>query len=601
MSSTYSSSRDESASGRSQQYYASDDQSRRGRHRYGGRPIRMPRAGYGFQYSPRGRGMNRRADDHQVNVLDYSWGEDCVPMRGTMLKLYELTTFHGEAFTAFIDTGATVSVCGTAMADVLRRSYCGVEKTGCAGCHIKYLRGHQFIVQSDHRSLAWLHKNQFHNTRLMRWSVMLNEHNFMVMYRPGADNHVADALSRLPTGEGQTIPTNAAHSMDPDDLDIDGMEIPVAAITLERVPFMVRDCGVIGRYLKIPVSKIKLRPGARLDLPERASVLCQIYGHRQDCDPSPTAYERDIWIVQPVSKEIEHFTLELNFEQMLRFLLPYDQELKWRVKRQEQKARTELAMPITRAQRRAIAATSEASNNTTTSKISKPPDDRTNLPGSQPEQEDMQMHASQDMAAERTTSTASTSESASAPTSTLQEATCPQYEQQCCTLPTNDSIRDHQRRDHSFAFWYRWIEQQIPPQPPIVASDDKGMYEWWKRDQDNVMLDECELLVRVAHIHSTTRSHVVRQILMPFSLRRAILHYYHNTTVAGHAGHIRTYYRIRDFAYWPSMAQDIKHYVQACTCHNFKYIQQQHSAPMGQLYAALCKSWALSYAFKLLL
>ena len=59
-----------------------------------------------------------------------------------------------------------------------------------------YLLGRQFVVQTDHRSLEWLHRLKENNARLTRWSLSLQPYMFTVEHRAGKDNTNADGLSR---------------------------------------------------------------------------------------------------------------------------------------------------------------------------------------------------------------------------------------------------------------------------------------------------------------------------------------------------------------------------------------------------------------------
>lgn len=59
-----------------------------------------------------------------------------------------------------------------------------------------YLLGRHFKIETDHRSLEWLHRMKNDNARLTRWSLALQPYNFTVSYRAGKDNANADGLSR---------------------------------------------------------------------------------------------------------------------------------------------------------------------------------------------------------------------------------------------------------------------------------------------------------------------------------------------------------------------------------------------------------------------
>ncbi|XP_033758300.1 protein NYNRIN-like [Pecten maximus] len=57
---------------------------------------------------------------------------------------------------------------------------------------------------------------------------------------------------------------------------------------------------------------------------------------------------------------------------------------------------------------------------------------------------------------------------------------------------------------------------------------------------------------------------LVFQVAVPQCLRHEVLLAYHDSKVAGHQGHERTYEAVRSKYYWPRMYQEIKDYVQGC-------------------------------------
>ena len=61
-----------------------------------------------------------------------------------------------------------------------------------------YLVGRHFTVETDHRSLVWLDKLKDSNSRLTRWSLVLQPYDFTVVHRSGSANGNADGLSRTP-------------------------------------------------------------------------------------------------------------------------------------------------------------------------------------------------------------------------------------------------------------------------------------------------------------------------------------------------------------------------------------------------------------------
>ena len=71
-----------------------------------------------------------------------------------------------------------------------------------------FLYGVKFVIHTDHRPLLYLARMKEHGGRLARTLEDLGEFDFIIKYRPGAENYVADALSRMEetSAEGQTTP-----------------------------------------------------------------------------------------------------------------------------------------------------------------------------------------------------------------------------------------------------------------------------------------------------------------------------------------------------------------------------------------------------------
>ena len=60
----------------------------------------------------------------------------------------------------------------------------------------RYLWGKHFVLQTDHRPLTYLRSSRFKNSRILRWSLALQEYQFSVLPVPGTENVFADLLSR---------------------------------------------------------------------------------------------------------------------------------------------------------------------------------------------------------------------------------------------------------------------------------------------------------------------------------------------------------------------------------------------------------------------
>ena len=60
-----------------------------------------------------------------------------------------------------------------------------------------YLYGRKFTVVTDHKPLTWIMNVKDPGSRLLRWRIMLEEYDYDIVYRKGALNTNADALSRI--------------------------------------------------------------------------------------------------------------------------------------------------------------------------------------------------------------------------------------------------------------------------------------------------------------------------------------------------------------------------------------------------------------------
>jgi hypothetical protein len=69
---------------------------------------------------------------------------------------------------------------------------------------MSYLLGTKVIIFTDHAALRYLFKKKESKPRLIRWIFLLQEFNLEIKDKKGAENHVADHLSRLRTEDIQT-------------------------------------------------------------------------------------------------------------------------------------------------------------------------------------------------------------------------------------------------------------------------------------------------------------------------------------------------------------------------------------------------------------
>ena len=92
------------------------------------------------------------------------------------------------------------------------------------------------------------------------------------------------------------------------------------------------------------------------------------------------------------------------------------------------------------------------------------------------------------------------------------------------------------------------------------------------------------LLYKTRHLNAyqTQRSITNKFLLViPQSMQALILSWAHDHPTAGHAGRIKTLFRLSSRVFWPTMRKDVFKYVQACSsCQQYKYRNLPTSPPM---------------------
>ena len=85
-----------------------------------------------------------------------------------------------------------------------QRKYCTTKREMLAAVSMciqfcSYLSGAQFIIQTDLKSLVWLHRFKDTEGMMARWLHTLQQFQFTIVHRSGRDHSNADGLSRVPT------------------------------------------------------------------------------------------------------------------------------------------------------------------------------------------------------------------------------------------------------------------------------------------------------------------------------------------------------------------------------------------------------------------
>ena len=95
-----------------------------------------------------------------------------------------------------------------------QRNYPVHDKEMCAIMHAldrwrPFLLGRHFKVYTDHRSLVYLKTQPNLNQRQLRWMERAADYDCEILYKPGKENVVADALSRIHINVLSSLPSNS--------------------------------------------------------------------------------------------------------------------------------------------------------------------------------------------------------------------------------------------------------------------------------------------------------------------------------------------------------------------------------------------------------
>ena len=150
---------------------------------------------------------------------------------------------------------------------------------------------------------------------------------------------------------------------------------------------------------------------------------------------------------------------------------------------------------------------------------------------------------------------------------------------------TPEKLRQAQIADSDFTAMFAYKEKGKVPE---------------QRDQAHILIAESQFYEIDAGVlyhlyYPRTKGHkwtdVKKQVVVPHTLRDAVLKSYHDALYGGHYGIKRTYEAIRMKYFWPSMYKDIKLYCQTCEpCQRTKRYIHPHKAqlqplPMGDVFS----------------
>jgi hypothetical protein len=77
----------------------------------------------------------------------------------------------------------------------------------------QWIFGSKITLYSDHNPLTYLTESTPKSSKLMRWSLALQEFNVIFKYKPGRENSAADCLSRIGTEDWENLNPSVAESL----------------------------------------------------------------------------------------------------------------------------------------------------------------------------------------------------------------------------------------------------------------------------------------------------------------------------------------------------------------------------------------------------
>lgn len=137
-----------------------------------------------------------------------------------------------------------------------------------------YLRGKEFVVETDHRNLQWMETSIV--PIICRWRALLQSYQFLVRHIPGSQNKVADWLSRPPV----EVVEGAVRQLDHSDVTLDSIlrevhggrsfhyggystwlrartRYPKAQISIAAVREWVRECSICQKTRETGITSLR--------------------------------------------------------------------------------------------------------------------------------------------------------------------------------------------------------------------------------------------------------------------------------------------------------------------------------------------------------
>ena len=140
-------------------------------------------------------------------------------------------------------------------------------------------------------------------------------------------------------------------------------------------------------------------------------------------------------------------------------------------------------------------------------------------------------------------------------------------------------IRQQQLQDQDIAPFIHYLESKTLPKDP------DQIVRVTRTAADYDLIDSVLYFRGYAPFGKGHREdRVIKQLMVPLALQNELLQAYHDSPLGAHQGFDRTYQRLKQKYWWPSMAKDVKTYIQCCdTCQRTKRQYHISKTPLQPL------------------
>ena len=390
----------------------------------------------------------------------------------------------------------------------------------------KLLYGQKFVVRTDHRPLQWLMTKKELTPKLTRWSLTLQEYDFVVVYGPGKENVIADALSRLE--RLQPVPCNSFHEID--------MEAP--------------------ELVCLP------------------SVLMEAYRDREV--EVPGVWFGTAWATQ------NHVRRSKFRMKIVQYLPNNPLNKRWELRLPANTTPNQLNEETYFMSQRGLEAYIVGDQ-------IRPPTHPQAVDDMTAEEPDDGNGETQPVEGDAHESITDVDEVRQVALEELRVSTTTAAADHVSRPLTVAELRTSQRADPDLQPLIQYLEQEQRGEivKPVKVELVQQIIEPLRVNIHDYVLDEQGLLIHVERTDTTVRRYFRQQLVIPEELiRERVLHWHHGSSITAHQGVSRTYQTIRERYYWRGLRGDVYRYVMACKCQGLKVKKPIAAGDDGHLESA---------------